>query len=60
MTHLRGTYGLVLADLAAAQIRAYGVNGWSAWSSANTAGANVETEPAQMNTPTEGTLTSES
>jgi hypothetical protein len=59
MAHLVDTYGLALGDLVAASVRAYGVNGWSAWSSATATGVTIETAPAQVTAPTEGSATSE-
>lgn len=59
MAHLWSTYGLLLGDLVAASVRAYGVNGWSAWSSATASGVEVETVPTQMGAPSEGPSTNE-
>lgn len=59
MAHLRASYGLILGDLVAASVRAYGVNGWSAWSTATATGVTVETVPTQMGAPSEGPQTNE-
>lgn len=59
MAHLWSAYGLVLGDLVAASVRAYGVNGWSAWSPSTASGVTVETVPTQMAAPSEGSLTNE-
>jgi len=59
MTRLRDVYGLARGDLVQAQVRAQGRNGWGAWSSLNSAGVTVQTEPGPMTPPAEGSLTSE-
>jgi hypothetical protein len=51
-------FNLGLQALVVAQVRAYNVRGWSAYSPANTAGALIETEPTQMPAPTRGGDTS--
>jgi hypothetical protein len=41
-----------------AKVRAYNLNGWGAYSNANTAGASIKTAPTRMNTPVEVTASS--
>lgn len=60
MTALRAspyslTYNLVVKAIAQAQ----NANGWSTASTANTAGALIQTEPTQMTAPVKGASTSQ-
>jgi hypothetical protein len=63
MTVLRSTtYGLDFGDVVYAKVKAHNERGWSAFSdvSATLTGATVQTEPATMNAPVNGSATSSS
>jgi len=59
MSVLRASpYSLTLNTLVAAKVLAHNSRGWSTSSSANVAGASIQTEPSSMTALTSGTTTS--
>ena len=55
--YLIQTYEFVIGELVQARARAFNVNGWGNFSQLNIAGATIQSEPAKMVSPTEGTAT---
>jgi len=51
ITFLISSYGYVQGEIVYARVRARNANGYSSYSSVNTGGQTIQTEPATMNTP---------
>mmetsp|Transcript_21725 Transcript_21725/g.16034 ORF Transcript_21725/g.16034 Transcript_21725/m.16034 type:complete len:334 (-) Transcript_21725:432-1433(-) len=54
ISYLIATYSYSIGDLLQAKVRAYNSEGWSLYSSVNTAGQELVSVPAQMNDPFSG------
>jgi hypothetical protein len=58
MNNLRTQFGLLYSNLVVVKVRAYNLKGWQTlYSTANTVGATIETEPTQMTSPVKGSNT---
>jgi len=54
VTYLMSTYSYAIGDLVKAKSRSKNTIGWSEYSSPNTIGAVIQTEPTFMNAPSSG------
>lgn len=58
MSILRTQFDLLYGNLIVVKVRAYNLKGWQTlYSTVNTVGAVIETEPAQMTAPAKGSNT---